>query len=114
MFINIERLILYSCVLCLVCLPTWSWADSSKDYHALTMMFEQAYATDDDAVARAAALQQLEMDPSDSLAFLRLALVIGDQCDEVKPYYRQYGSAVPEGITHIARQVINKTCGTEL
>ncbi|MGF1718304.1 hypothetical protein [Photobacterium chitinilyticum] len=61
------------------------------------------------------ALKQLNMDPSDSVAFLRLALSIRGSCDQVKPYYSQYGSMDQfKDVTVLARMIIRKECGVDL
>ncbi|TON20026.1 hypothetical protein CGH62_25320, partial [Vibrio parahaemolyticus] len=60
-------------------------------------------------------IKQLSMDPSDSIAFLRLALSVKGSCHLVKSYFSQFGSMNHfREVTLLARGVILKECSIEL
>jgi len=90
-------------------------ADVATEYQLLSKQYEQYYLNSRLEDAMEVALKQLDMDPSDSVAFLRLALSIRGSCDQVKPYYSQYGSMNQfKDVTGLARTIIQKECGIDL
>ncbi|RWX52701.1 hypothetical protein EDI28_25975 [Photobacterium chitinilyticum] len=90
-------------------------ADVATEYQLLSKQYEQYYVNSRFDDAMEVALKQLNMDPSDSVAFLRLALSIRGSCDQVKPYYSQYGSMDQfKDVTVLARMIIRKECGVDL
>ncbi|MGR5150119.1 hypothetical protein ACQKP8_26685 [Photobacterium alginatilyticum] len=89
--------------------------DVTTEYQLLSKQYEQYYLNSRLEEAMEVALKQLDMDRSDSVAFLRLALSIRGSCDQVKPYYSQYGSINQfKDVTGLARTIIKKECGVDL
>lgn len=87
----------------------------AKEYQLLSKQYEQFYTSSQLKEAMGVALKQLNMDPSDSVAFLRLALSIRGSCDQAKSHYSQYGSMNQfKDVTELARMIIRKECGVDL
>ncbi|WP_299022853.1 hypothetical protein [uncultured Photobacterium sp.] len=80
-----------------------------EDYSDLSTQFIRDYSSHNNVNASKSALKQLDMDPSDSTALLRLSVSITPKlCEEIKTYYLQLGSK--DEIQEIAQAIIKRTC----
>lgn len=92
-----------------------SYVSIEERYEQLSAKYNRLYVNNELEAAFLVAMQQLEMDESDSIAFLRLALAATGSCDKIKPYFSQYGSLNSlNDVTWLARALIEKECGIRL
>lgn len=86
-----------------------------EEYQLLSSQYDEYYQEGKYEEAFQISIKQLSMDPSDSIAFLRLALSVKGSCHLVKPYFLQFGSMNHfREVTLLARGVILKECSIEL
>ncbi|OAN17998.1 hypothetical protein A3K86_03505 [Photobacterium jeanii] len=86
-----------------------------SEYEQLSVLYNQHYLADEPEQAMAIALEQLDMDPSDSVALLRFALSVQGSCDKVQPFFSQYGANNEfQFVTELAKLVIKKECNIQL
>lgn len=80
-----------------------------ETYTELSKNFISQYSNNNSDNANKIALKQLDIDPSDSTALLRLSISISQkQCIEIEHYYLQLGSR--DEIQSLARAIIVKNC----
>ncbi|AUW04804.1 hypothetical protein [Vibrio campbellii] len=86
-----------------------------SDYQLLSSQYNEYYQKGKYKEAFQISIKQLNMDPSDSVAFLRLALSVRGSCNLVKPYFSQFGSMNQfREVTLLAKGVILKECAINL
>lgn len=86
-----------------------------SEYEQLSLEYDKQYLAGNSVKAMSIALEQLNMDPSDSVAFMRLALSVKESCDQVHPYFNQFGSKDEfKSVTSLAKLVIKKECKISL
>ncbi|ASA56960.1 hypothetical protein [Vibrio gazogenes] len=79
-----------------------------NEYKKLSSDFIVEYIKGSDN-AKEIALKQLDVDPSDSAALLRLSISLDDkQCKNIKNYYLELGSE--NEIQDISRAIIQRRC----
>ncbi len=105
------RLIGYTIVLNTSSLALASEESVVDDYKTLSSEYVGHYMNNNLEAAFQVSLKQLDMDPSDSIAFLRLALSVRGSCNLVKPHFSNYGSMNElKDVTILARKLIQKEC----
>ncbi|MCF6453205.1 MULTISPECIES: hypothetical protein [Vibrio] len=86
-----------------------------SEYQLLSSQYDEYYQKGKYEEAFQISIRQLNMDPSDSVAFLRLALSVRGSCNLVKPYFSQFGSMNQfREVTLLAKGVILKECAISL